>query len=107
MKNESGETLERSKASHPPKHSHNALSLQELTRLKQVSDVRQRHKVTETSRKRWRKTKAGTKKKSCDEKPGRMGLSGLKKEKKKRCSKSVSKSVSCVSISPASEGFLL
>lgn len=48
MKRESGETPGRSGSSHPPKLSHNALSLQELTRSEQVSDVTERHKVTET-----------------------------------------------------------
>lgn len=58
MKRESGETPGRSWALHPPKLSHNALSIQELTRSKQVSDVRERHKVTETWREKWSKKKS-------------------------------------------------
>lgn len=60
---ESGETPGRRGASHPPKLSHNALSLQELTRSEQVSDVRERHKVTETEGRGGAKTKGKKKKK--------------------------------------------
>lgn len=48
VKRKSRGTQGRSRASHPPKLSHNARSLQKLIRSKQVSDVRHRHKVTET-----------------------------------------------------------
>lgn len=79
MKRESGETPGRIWASHPPKLSHNALSLQELTRSKQVSNVREKHKVTETRRERLSKKKKFRNKKSYDAKPGRMGV-GLWRE---------------------------